>query len=258
MTNDEIPMTNATRMTNDKILMAKQCSNDPMTKKGRRASHRFWRDSSLGLRHYFVIRALSFVIPRNSLVIRISSLVILSLHCGCAGPHHASPHIVGRISGNSYTSPQGHFSVPFPVSPEVGGRVIRDDAQSVTFYDNWGSKISFYSKPISAQSPMISVPQSEARGKALGTFMKDIYGDSIVPHYHPDVLEGTISFIYLKPVGPKTGVATFIRQQRVYLVETDFLPGVQLLSNNDDASEQAREEWLENRAVELLRSIEIK
>jgi hypothetical protein len=216
-------------MTNDEILMTHQFPNDSMTKSA--------RGCRLSFGH---------------------SLVILSLLCGCAGPRQASPHIVGRISGNSYTSPQGHFSVPFPVSPEVGGRVIRDDAQSVTFHDNWGSKISFYSKPISAQSPMMSAPQSQEREKALGTFMKYIYGDSIVPHYHPDVLDGTISFIYLKPVGPKTGVAAFIHQNRVYLVETDFLPGVQLLSQNDDASEQARKEWLENRAVELLRSIEIK
>jgi len=188
------------------------------------------------------------------------ALALLSLLlCGCVGPHNSSPrqpslHLVGKISGNSYASPQGHFSVPFPVSPEVGGRIIRDDAESVTFHDNWGSKIGFYSKLIRPQSPMMS----EARAKALETFMKDIYGDSIVPHYHPDILDGTVSFILLKPVGPKVGVATFIHQNRVYLVETDLLPGVELLSKDDDASRQAREEWLENRAIQLLRSIEIK
>jgi hypothetical protein len=233
-------------MSNDEIRMTNQCPNDPMTK---------WKPGVLPPLVKFVIRASSLVI------IALSTLSLF--WCGCVGPHNASshpasPHLVGRIFGNSYTSAQGHFSVPFPVSPEVGGCVIRDDAQSVTFHDNWGSKISFYSKPISPQSPMISVPQSEARGKALETFMKDIYGDAIAPHYHPDVLEGTVSFVYLKPVGPKTGVATCIHQQRVYLVETDLLPGVQLLSKEDDASEQARDEWLENRAMELLRSIEIK
>lgn len=236
MTNDEILMTNKGKMSNDQILMTNECLNAPMTK------------TVPTLAWSFVLRHLSFVV--------LSSLSLL--WCGCASPGQASPHIVGRITGNSYTSPQGHFSVPFPVSPEVGGRVVRDDEQSVTFYDNWGSKISFYSRPFDARSPMMSAPQSEARARALETFMKDIYGASIVPHYHPDVLEGTISFIYLKPVMPKTGVATFIHQKRVYLVETDFLPGVQLLSKTDDASEQARDEWLENRAVELLRSIEIQ
>jgi hypothetical protein len=188
---------------------------------------------------------------------------MLLLWCGCASPrnaqpHPAAPHLAGRISGKSYTSAQGHFTVPFPVSPEVGGRIIRDDRQSVTFYDNWGSKISFYSQPISPRSPLMAAPQSEARGRALDTFMKDIYGQSIVTHYHPDALDGAVSFVLLKPVGPKTGVATFIRQQWVYLVETDFLPGMQLLSNSDDASEQARDQWLENRAVDLLRSIETR
>jgi hypothetical protein len=144
------------------------------------------------------------------------------------------------------------------VSPDEDGRVVRDDAQSVTFHDKVGSNISFYSRPFNAQSPLMSVPQSEGRAKALETFMKAVYGDAIVPHYHPDVLDGTISFIQLRLAGPKTGVATFIHQQRVYLVETDLVPGVQLLSNNDDASEQARDRWLENRAVDLLRSIEIK
>jgi hypothetical protein len=186
-------------------------------------------------------------------------IVALALLCsGCDSPHQATPRLAGRISGSSYTSPQGRFSVPFPVSPEVGGRIIRDDAQSVTFHDNWGSKISFYSKPFNARSPMMSVLQAQGREKALETFMNEIYGDSIVPHYHPDVLDGTVSFIYLKPVGPRTGVAAFIHQNRVYLVETDLLPGVQLLSKDDDASQEARDEWLEKRALELLRSVEVK
>jgi serpin B len=69
MTNDEIRMNNAARMTNDEILMTNQCSNDPMTKKGPWTSYRFWRDSSLGLRHYFVIRILSFVIFTTAFLI---------------------------------------------------------------------------------------------------------------------------------------------------------------------------------------------
>jgi hypothetical protein len=210
---------------------------------------------SFELRHYFVIRASSFVIV---------ALATLSLFwCGCVGPHDSSPRVakprlVGKISGNSYTSAQGHFSVPFPVSPEVGGRVLHDDAQSVTFYDNVGSRISFYSKPIGAKSPLMSVPQSEGRAKALETFMKEIYDDSIVPHYHPDVLDGTVSFIQLKLVGPKVGVATFIHQQRVYLVETDLIPGTEFVTKNDEASQQANDKWLENRAVELLQSVETR
>src|ERR1035441_6796439 len=161
-------------MTNDEILMTKECPNDECGENNRR----LLQHSSLGLGASFVIR--------------ISSLVILSLLCGCAGPHNASPHLVGGISGNTYTSAQGKFSVPVPVSPEVGGRAVRDDAQSVTFHDDWGSKISFYSRPIAAQSQMMSVLKTQGQEKALQTLANDIYGDSIVPHYHPDVRNGTI------------------------------------------------------------------
>jgi hypothetical protein len=196
-----------------------------------------------------------------STLARISSLVFLWLLCGCAGPHEVNPHIVGRVSGNTYTSPGGHFSVPFPVvsDPELGGRIIRDDAQSVTFHDKRGTLISFYSRPIGAKSPMMSVLQTNGPEKALGILAKDIYGEAIVPHYHPDVRDGTISFIYLKLVGPtKTGVAAFIHQKRVYFVETDLLPGVQVLSSSDPATQDSLDEWLENHAVELLGTMEIK
>ncbi len=226
-------------MTNVKARMTNQC--------------RSTNDEVLSLSHRGIIWSFGI----SSLV--IPSLVILSLFCGCAGPHNARPHLVGRISGNSYTSPQGHFSVPFPVIPELGGRVIRDNAQSVTFHDDRGGRISFYSRPIAARSPMMSVLQTNGQEKALATLTTDIYGNSIVPHYHPDVRDGTISFVYFQPARPtKTGVAAFINQQRVYLVETDLLPGVQALSSNDQATQDAQDEWLENHAVELLRTMDIK
>jgi hypothetical protein len=197
--------------------------------------------------------------PNNECFFRLFVIFpLVVLLCGCVGPHEHHPHLVGRVSGNSYMSPQGHFSVPYPVSPEVGGRIIRDDAQSVTFHDNWGSKIGFYSKSFNAQSPMMSALQTQGREKALDTLAMDIYGSSIAPHYHTDVRDGAISFIYLKPVGPKTGVAAFIYQTRVYLVETDLLPAVQLLSKDDEESQKTRDIWLENRALELLQTIEIK
>ena len=79
-----------------------------------------------------------------------------------------------------------------------------------------------------------------------------------MPHYQPEIRDGLVSFIFLKPIGPKTGVALFINDNRVYLVETDLIPGVQLLSKNDDASQAARDTWLENRAVQLAESITTK
>jgi len=169
-----------------------------------------------------------------------------------------TPRLAGHLVGDSYVSAGGFFTVSFPVSPEVGGRIIYDDSLSVTFRDNWGSRISFSSRPISPESPMMKVLQTQGRAKALDTLVKDIYGNLIVPSYHPEILDGTVSFIYLRPVGPKTGVAAFIHGTRIYMVDTDLIPGVQLLSGSDDASQQARDEWLENRAVELLRTMQVK
>lgn len=191
----------------------------------------------------------------------VISAVVICAGCTSSSPHeHAppQPRLSGRVTGNFYTSSDGHFSVPIPVSPEVGGRVAEDTAQSVLFRDNWGDRISFSSTVILPQSPMMSIMQTKGREAALEDLMKTIYNNLIVTHYHPDVRDGAVSFIYLKPVGPKTGVAAFVHQDRVYLVETDLMPGVQLLSKIDEQSEEARDKWLENRAVELLQTVEVK
>jgi hypothetical protein len=173
---------------------------------------------------------------------------------GCA----TAPSLSGSIRGASYVSSQGDFSVPFPVSAEVGGRVVSDTPQSVTFHDNWGSRITFSSHPFNAQSSMMTVMQSQGREKALTEFAKTIYGGDIIVHYHADARQGAISFIFLRPVGPKTGVAMFIHGERVFAVETDMLPGVALLAQNDEQSQKERDQWLENRAVTLAQSMDVK
>jgi hypothetical protein len=173
---------------------------------------------------------------------------------GCA----TAPPLSGAINGPNYTSSQGGFSVPFPVSAEVGGRVISDGPDSVTFHDNWGSRITFSSVPFKPQSSMTSVLQSQGREPALTEFAKRQYGEDIVVHYHPDTLDGTISLIVVRPVAPRSGVAMFIHGARVYLVETDMLPGVQLLAQNDDKSQLDRLVWLEARAVTLAQTMDVK
>jgi hypothetical protein len=173
---------------------------------------------------------------------------------GCA----TAPPLSGAINGPNYTSSQGGFSVPFPVSAEVGGRVISDGPDSVTFHDNWGSRITFSSIPFKAQSSMTSVMQSQGRERALTEFAKRQYGADIVVHYHPDTRDGTISFIFVRPVAPRTGVAMFVHGERVYVVETDMLPGVQLLAQNDNQSQLDRMVWLEGRAVTLAQSMDVK
>lgn len=163
-------------------------------------------------------------------------------------PPEPAPHLVGKVVGNIYYSADGHFSVPFPVSREIQGRAAHDDPESVLFNDNWGSRIGFSSGVIYPQSPMADLLKKEGREKALDAYAIHRYGDLIVPHYHPDILGGAVSFTFVKPVGPKTGVALFIHDNRIYLVETDLLPAAVLLSKDDDA-------WLENRAIELLQTV---
>jgi hypothetical protein len=173
---------------------------------------------------------------------------------GCA----TTPHLSGSIRGSSYFSSQGDFSVQFPVSAEVGGRIVTDSPDSVTFHDNWGSRITFSSHSFNAQSSMMSVLKSQGPQQALTDFAKTIYDSDTVFHFHPKAREGTISFIFLRPIGPKTGVAMFVHGDRIFAVETDMLPGVQLLAQNDEQSRSDRDVWLENRAVALAQSMDVK
>jgi hypothetical protein len=162
------------------------------------------------------------------------------------------------VHNAAYISAQGGFAVPFPVSAEVGGRILSDSTQSVTFRDNWGSHITFSSQAILEHSPIMSMLEQQGREKALSEIARREFGDSITVHYHPDVRGGLISFIYLRPASPKTGVAIFMQGRRLFQAETDMLPGVELLAQSDEKSEHDRETWLEGRAVELAQSIEVK
>jgi hypothetical protein len=174
--------------------------------------------------------------------------------CGCASTHR----VVGAVHASTYTSAQGGFSVPFPVSPEVGGRIRTDDEKSVTFCDNWGSRITFTGLAILENSSMLTMLERQGREKALSEFARREYGDMTAIHYHAETREGMISFIYLRPNSPKTAVAIFIHGRRLFFVETDLLPGVQLLAQSDEASQRERETWLEGRAVALAQSMEVK
>jgi hypothetical protein len=176
------------------------------------------------------------------------------LLCGCAAPKRLS----GSVHNSTYTSADGGFSVSFPVSAEVGGRILNDSAQSVTFHDNWGSRITFSGLSIVAHSSIMSMLEKDGREKALTEFAKRQFSDLITVHYHPEAREGMVTFIYLRPASPKTAVAIFLYGSRLFLVETDMLPGVQLLAQNDEKSQLDREAWLESRAMALAQSIEVK
>jgi hypothetical protein len=179
---------------------------------------------------------------------------------GCkTGPSQPPrPHLTGTVRRSTYISSAGGFSVPFPVSPEVGGRVVSDTPDSATFHDNWGSRITFSSVSFTAQSSMMATMQSQGRERALAEFAKRQYNSDIDVHFHTNTLGGTISFIFIRPVGSGTGVAMFVQGWRVFSVETDMLPGVQLLGQSDEKSRLDRLIWLEGRAVTLAQTMNVK
>jgi len=197
--------------------------------------------------------------------------VASALLCGCvhegdptlgvnapreAPPPEKTPRLVGRVSGNVYISAHGGFAVTFPVSREYGGHPAADDEQGVTFRDRLGNRISFSSREFAPESQMMAVMRTKGRDQALEILVKDIYGDGITPHYHAELRGGMLSFIYLKPLATRTGVAAFVHQNRVFVVETDLPPGVEFLSKQDD--EGALDERLERNAVALAQSIELR
>jgi hypothetical protein len=164
--------------------------------------------------------------------------------------------LAGSVHAATYTSAEGGFSVPFPVSPEVGGRIQNDTPQTVTFRDNWGSRVTFSGLAIAPGSSLMAVLAKSGREQALTDFAQRQYSDLITVHYHPELRDGTISFIYLRPASPETAVAIFIHDSRLFVAETDMLPGVQLLAQSDANSQHERETWLEGRALALAQSVE--
>jgi hypothetical protein len=67
-----------------------------------------------------------------------------------------------------------------------------------------------------------------------------------------------LSFVYLRPAGRKTALAVFIHNRRLYLAETDTLPGEVLLAQSDEKSLLEREAKLEDRAVALAQTMDVK
>jgi hypothetical protein len=184
--------------------------------------------------------------------------VLLGAGCVSSTPGKPRPpHLVGSVSGNLYISQHGNFSVPFPVSPEIDGRILHDSAESVTFHDNWGSRITFYSAAFSSESSMANTLRDSGPQKALETFVTDQYGNLVEPHYHPEIRGGAVSLLFLRPVAPKMGVAAFISGNRVYWVTSDNLPGVQLLAQTDAASLKQQDQDLEKNALDLLQTMQL-
>jgi hypothetical protein len=175
--------------------------------------------------------------------------------CGCASHSPRAPrppHLVGSVNDSIYTSARGGFSVPYPVRADRDGGIVADGPQSVTFHDNWGSRITFFSRGITDNSPMMSMLEKQGREKALSEFARREYGNDITIHYHPEDCEGLVSFIYLRMASPpQTAAAIFLHGDRVFLVEDDMVPGWQVI-----VPRSQQDSTLENQVVALALSIQ--
>ena len=168
---------------------------------------------------------------------------------GCVGPK-----LAGTFDGRVYTSPQRDYSVPIPVTT-CGGRVVGDDERGVTFRDDMGMRVSFYSMQFEPGSKMMSALQTGGHRGALEQYVNMLYRGIEVRNYHPDIREGTVSFVFLKNGATKTSGAAFIHASRVYLVEFD-LPDV--TDHLWRGTKQEQTLWLEERALKLAQTIRTK
>jgi hypothetical protein len=187
---------------------------------------------------------------------RVMVLLCAALLAG--GCRTASEHLSGSVQGNDYRSAQGEFSAPFPVTAAGGMRILKDGPDFVTFTDNWKSRISVSSVSFAAQSSMTSMLETQGREKALDEFVRRQYGELPAIHFHPETLDGAVSFVYLHPPAPMTAVVAFIHGRRLYLVEYDMAPGMQTLELSDEPSQRKWEAWLENQAVAVAQTMTVK
>jgi len=184
--------------------------------------------------------------------------VPLLFMAGCVGPK-----IAGKVVGETYTSAQQDYSVPFPLSPSWGGRIrgdsTNDNDNGVTFMDDSGGRVSFYALQLSVLSGWSNSLQVESREKQLDSIVKKMYGGTSAIHFDPSIRGGTVSFLTLEKRPQRknpamVGVAAFIQRNQLYLVETDLSDATKFLNRNP-ADEL--EKWLEKRAIELVQTIQV-
>ncbi len=188
---------------------------------------------------------------RHRFFILFCGVVLLT---GCAGPK-----LVGTFDGKTYTSVQKDYSVPMP-EMAGGDRISGDDEHGVTFVDDYGSRVSFYSLPFSPGGELTAAAQSGGNEAALKKCFENLYGSATETHYHSETLGGIMSCIYYKPPdSTKTAAAGFVHSEHVLLIEVGLPEATKLLTRDaDEAALQKQSEWLENRAVTLVQTIQPK
>jgi hypothetical protein len=164
------------------------------------------------------------------------------------------PRLQGNFDGKTYTGADGDYSVPSPVS-DSDGKVVGDDRHGVTFRDDMGMRISFYSYEFKADSDIMVTLKTRGHRQAAEQFLKFPFKGIETWNFHPEIREGTVSVVCHKIEGIPTGVAAFMHNDRIYIVEFD-LPRVTKFLSKMNSHEQ--EQWVEQRAVELAQTIQLK
>jgi len=185
-------------------------------------------------------------VQKNITPILVLGILIVG---GCAGPK-----LVGTFDGKTYTSAEKDYSVRIPVTG-MGGHIAGDDERGVTFRDDMGMRVGFYSLKFKPGSQFQSTLQSAGHEQALDHYLKLLYHGVETMNYHADIRDGTMSFIFAKDPGIKTSAAAFIHSNRVYLVEFDLPAATKALWHG---TEQEQNRWLEGKAVEILQTIQTR
>jgi hypothetical protein len=184
-----------------------------------------------------------------------------------AGPA-SSAELTGRMDGESYVSPTAQFRIRAPVLPELGG-VITDNANVVTFQDNFGTHISVACFPLDATQRW----EFDTRGRRdyLLYFFTDVImvnfttrfpGSKIESaRYLPELEEGSLIGYSLLPGGShfeqqnrvldgpvtdpvvaKRGTLLFVRNRHVYALSIELAERATQRSSYKQTVEQENEQ----------------
>lgn len=84
--------------------------------------------------------------------------------------------LIGRVEGKTYVSPTGAFTVPIPVLPELGGRIVDTD-NVVTFQDNFNVMYTI------AAFPMDATQRWEHSTRGLKDYLAYFFANFVMPDF---------------------------------------------------------------------------
>lgn len=180
-------------------------------------------------------------------MLRLSLLLAAGALLTAAAPAQ-DPALAGKVTGDSYVSATGEFSLPLPVLRELGG-TITDTENVVTFTDSYNTHISIACFPQDALQRW----ELDTRGRreyllyfftdfVLADFARRFPGSAIESaRFVPELLDGAlITYAVLPggshfelppgqlgttpppPVTAKRGTLLFTRNRHVYVLSTEL------------------------------------